>query len=388
MKQLEAMNEHVVVLYQSLIDQETGQRGYSLSKNEAFLEPFYAGTETFQQTSEKLKQDITIFPSVSKSVTALMTSGEKWNSEYGNVQIKIIEDNKLIPHEVLDNSKMAFDNIRLLYKEVTNEIRLLKSEMEERSQNRVMIILTVFCFGILLMLVLAVFYIIWHLTNLVQPIVELEQSVTSYSNKDFTVKVPEYHKDDELGRLIIGIERMRTELKEKFFTLESIAYKDGLTGINNRRTADYYLTKFIEKAPMENDLSIILIDIDHFKNFNDKYGHLEGDRVLKHIASVLEKNVKTFDVLARFGGEEFILILPKTKYPCALNVAERLRKAIEMEPLGTYQIRASFGVTTFEKGDTYTSFIHKADEALYKAKANGRNQVELKLTNIEAQNQN
>ncbi len=384
MKQLEAMNEHVLVLYQSLIDQETGQRGYSLSKNDAFLEPFYLGTTTFQQTSEKLKQDIIIFPSVSKSITTLITSGEIWISEYGDVQIKVIKDNKLISNDVLDNSKMAFDHIRLHYKETKNEIKLLKSEMEERSQNRVMIILTIFCFGILLMLVLAVFYIIWHLTSLVQPIVELEQSVTSYSNKDFSVKVPDYHKDDELGRLITGIEHMRTELKEKFFTLESIAYKDGLTGINNRRTADYYLTKFIEKAPLENDLSILLIDIDHFKDFNDKYGHLEGDRALKHVASVLEKNVKTFDVLARFGGEEFILILPKTKYPCALNIAERLRNAIEKEPLGTYQIRASFGVTTFEKGDSYISLIHKADEALYTAKANGRNHVELKLTNIEA----
>ena len=139
---------------------------------------------------------------------------------------------------------------------------------------------------------------------------------------------------------------------------------------------------------MENDLSIILIDIDHFKDFNDKYGHLEGDRALKHVATILQQHVKTFDVLARFGGEEFILILPKTKYPYALNVAERLRKVIEKESLDSYQVRVSLGVTTFEKGDTYTTLIHKADEALYQAKANGRNRVELKITNIEALSQN
>ncbi len=378
------MNQHVLVLYQSLIDQETGQRGYSLSKNATFLEPFYQGSATFKQTSEKLKQDISTFPDVSDSVSALIASGEVWNKEYGYIQINITKNNKEISNDTLAESKIAFDTIRRDYKEATNEIKQLKLQMEERSQNSVMIMLTIFCFGILLMLVLAVYYIIRHLTNLVQPIVELEQSVTSYSRKDFTVSVPEYHKDDELGRLITGIERMRTELKGKFFTLESIAYKDGLTGINNRRTADYYLTKFIDKAPMENDLSIILIDIDHFKDFNDKYGHLEGDRLLIHVAAVLQKNIKTFDVLARFGGEEFILILPKTKYSCALNVAERLRKAIERESLDSYQIRASFGVTAFEKGDTYTSFIHKADTALYKAKANGRNRVELKLTDIES----
>ena len=381
------MNQHVLVLYQSLIDQETGQRGYSLSKNGAFLEPFYEGSSSFQQTSDKLKQDLMIFPDVSTSVNTLIASGEVWNNEYGQEQINMVKNNQQIPNKILEDSKVAFDNIRHHYKEVTNEIAQLKSEMEERSQNRVMIMLTIFCFGILLMLLLAVHYIIRHLTNIVQPIVELEQSVTSYSLKDFTVAVPKYHKDDELGRLITGIEHMRTELKEKFFTLESIAYKDGLTGINNRRTADYYLTKFIEKSPMENDLSIILIDIDHFKDFNDKYGHLEGDRALKHVASVLQKHVKTFDVLARFGGEEFILILPKTKYPYALNVAERLRKVIEEETLDSYQIRASLGVTTFEKGDTYTTLIHKADEALYQAKANGRNRVELKITNIEALSQ-
>ena len=381
------MNQHIFVLYQSLIDQETGQRGYSLSKNGAFLEPFYEGSSTFRTTSEKLKQDLLIFPNISKSINTLIASGESWNDEYGQKQIDMIKNNQQIPHEILDESKVAFDTIRDHYKEVTAEVNRLKSDLEERSQNRVMIMLTIFCFGILLMLVLAVFYIIRHLTTIVQPIVELEQSVTSYSLKDFTVAVPTYNKDDELGRLITGIEHMRTELKEKFFTLESIAYKDGLTGINNRRTADYYLTKFIEKGPMENDLSIILIDIDHFKDFNDKYGHLEGDRALKHVASVLQKHVKTFDVLSRFGGEEFILILPKTKYPFALNVAERLRKAIEEELLDSYQIKASLGVTTFEKGDTYTTLIHKADEALYQAKANGRNRVELKLTNIEALSQ-
>ena len=381
------MNQHILVLYQSLIDQETGQRGYSLSKNSAFLEPFYEGSSTFQQTSEKLKQDIIIFPQVSKSVNNLIVSGEVWNSEYGQEQINMGKSNHRIPNEILEKSKAAFDSIRHHYKEVTNEINQLKSKLEERSQNRVMMMLIIFCFGILLMLVLAVYYIIKHLTNLVQPIVELEQSVTSYSMKDFTVTVPKYHKDDELGRLITGIEHMRTALKEKFFTLESIAYKDGLTGINNRRTADYYLTKFIEKAPMENDLSIILIDIDHFKDFNDKYGHLEGDRALKHVATILQQHVKTFDVLARFGGEEFILILPKTKYTCALKVAERLRKAIEVESLDAYEIRTSLGVTTFEKGDTYTSLIRKADEALYQAKAYGRNRVELNITNIEALSQ-
>ena len=381
------MNQHILVLYQSLIDQETGQRGYSLSKNSAFLEPFYEGSSTFQQTSEKLNQDIIIFPQVSKSVNSLIVSGEVWNSEYGQEQINMVKNNHRIPHEILEKSKAAFDSIRHHYKEVTNEINQLKSTLEERSQNRVMMMLIIFCFGILLMLVLAVYYIIKHLTNLVQPIVELEQSVTSYSMKDFTVTVPKYHKDDELGRLITGIEHMRTALKEKFFTLESIAYKDGLTGINNRRTADYYLTKFIEKTPMENDLSIILIDIDYFKDFNDKYGHLEGDRALKHVATILQQHVKTFDVLARFGGEEFILILPKTKYSCAMKVAERLRKAIEVNSLDAYEMRASLGVTTFEKGDTYTSFIRKADEALYQAKANGRNRVELKLTNIKALSQ-
>ena len=271
--QLDSMNQHVLVLYQSLIDQETGQRGFSLSRNDAFLDPFYEGTETFTQTSKKLKQDIIRFPEVRKSITDLLTSGEAWHKEYGQAQISMTKNNEQITNDMLAESKTAFDSIRQDYKEATDDIKQLKSDMEEHLQNRVMIILTIFCFGIFLMLALAVHYIIRHLTTIVQPIVELEKSVTSYSNKDFSVDVPEYHKNDELGRLITGIERMRTELKDKFFTLESIAYKDGLTGINNRRTADYYLTKFIEKAPMENDLSIILIDIDHFKDFNDKYGH-------------------------------------------------------------------------------------------------------------------
>ena len=116
-----------------------------------------------------------------------------------------------------------------------------------------------------------------------------------------------------------------------------------------------------------------MMDIDHFKKVNDTYGHEFGDYVLKEFANVVKQNIRNSDIFARIGGEEFILILPHTSYESALKVAEKLRKAIEKHDFKGKKITASFGVSEFE-GDLQMA-IEIADEALYEAKRNGRNQV-------------
>lgn len=130
-------------------------------------------------------------------------------------------------------------------------------------------------------------------------------------------------------------------------------------------------------------ISVLLLDIDHFKKFNDTYGHQVGDFVLTEFATILKDNVRKYDVVARYGGEEFVVILPETNTEEAMKVAEKLRSAIETADFDdnseTYNVRASFGVSSStpstEDNFSKDTLIGQADQALYEAKEKGRNRV-------------
>jgi diguanylate cyclase len=158
---------------------------------------------------------------------------------------------------------------------------------------------------------------------------------------------------------------------------------DPLTKIANRKSFDEGLRSAIaESRQTSNPLCLILIDIDHFKSFNDSYGHLTGDQVLRLVAMTIKSNIKGRDLAARYGGEEFVAILPNTDLKGAMIVAENVRQAIHgkellkrstNEKLG--RITASFGVAAFRPNDTAGSLIERADRCLYAAKHAGRNRV-------------
>lgn len=161
------------------------------------------------------------------------------------------------------------------------------------------------------------------------------------------------------------------------------ALRDPLTGIANRKCFDEKLLEAIADADATgNALSLIIFDIDRFKAFNDTYGHLTGDQVLRLVAQVLKANVRGGDLPARFGGEEFVAVLPHTALEGATAVAENIRRAIQskellkrstQEKLG--RITLSAGVAQYRPGDSAASLIGRADHALYLAKEAGRNRV-------------
>ena len=156
---------------------------------------------------------------------------------------------------------------------------------------------------------------------------------------------------------------------------------DPLTKIANRKSFDEGLVEAMDEATETGTpLSLMLLDIDHFKNFNDTFGHQTGDQVLRLVAMTLKSNIKGKDLAARYGGEEFVAILPYTDLKGAVIVAENIRKAIQAkellkrstgEKLG--RISASFGVASLWPNDNVTSFIERADRCLYAAKHAGRN---------------
>jgi len=158
---------------------------------------------------------------------------------------------------------------------------------------------------------------------------------------------------------------------------------DPLTKIANRKSLDDGLdTAIAEASSSREPLSLILVDIDHFKNFNDTYGHQTGDQVLRLVAMTLKSNIKGKDLAARYGGEEFVAVLPYTDIEGAVIIADNIRRAIQAkellkrstnEKLG--RITASFGVATFRPSDTAASLIERADRCLYAAKHAGRNRV-------------
>ncbi len=165
--------------------------------------------------------------------------------------------------------------------------------------------------------------------------------------------------------------------------IQAEAQKDPLTGVANRGEFDKALAREIKHASENNEpLALVLADIDHFKSFNDKWGHQTGDQVLRLVAEVMNANVKGQDMLARYGGEEFAIILPGTTMENAEMLANRIRFAVESRRLKKRRTDEDLGVVTMSMGisahseeDTSESMVERADKCLYAAKEAGRNCV-------------
>jgi diguanylate cyclase len=174
-----------------------------------------------------------------------------------------------------------------------------------------------------------------------------------------------------------------TTLQERLDQARREAFTDALTGIGNRRCFDLALLEHSERAANgEVELCLLLVDIDHFKKFNDSYGHRIGDQVLKVVGSQLKQMSRGTDVAARYGGEEFALLLVGAPFDIAMRRADQLREALASNYLRNKatgdlygQVTVSVGVAKYRMTDNVESFISRADAALYEAKDSGRNKV-------------
>lgn len=190
-------------------------------------------------------------------------------------------------------------------------------------------------------------------------------------------------KNQELEVQLVNSSQQVTELRNNLDTVKKEAMTDGLTGLLNRRAFDEQMLDCIGEADGSGTpMVLMLLDIDHFKRFNDTYGHLVGDQVLRLVARTLTDNVKGRDFAARYGGEEFAIILPDTPLSAGLRVAEVLRKSVESkevinkassESMG--RITLSIGISEYHGTESVAALIERTDKALYAAKHNGRNQV-------------
>lgn len=187
-------------------------------------------------------------------------------------------------------------------------------------------------------------------------------------------------KQDELDVMLAELSALFDRLAEQRTLLQQQAASDPLTGLANRRTLQARLEEEVRRAERyRRPFSLLLIDIDHFKQINDRLGHAAGDLVLRGLVQELNSNTRHSDLLARYGGEEFVLLLPETDAPSACELAELLRQRVSSLPLiiegQPCPLTISVGCASLRENEAPAALIERADQAMYRAKRGGRNQV-------------
>lgn len=281
-------------------------------------------------------------------------------------------------HEFRDHNDLHVVGIVTLLKDLN--WGLIISENHEAvyaklisSRNRNIIIVLLFA----LIIGLAAYH---FSTRIITPLTTLTNGAMRVAGGDLDVRLPIYI-NDELGLTTKVFNEMVVELHQSHDKLKELATTDTLTNLSNRKRIMEVLTSYFDQyRRYATPFSILMIDIDFFKNINDTHGHLAGDAVLKQVAKIFLKSLRNVDYTGRYGGEEFLVVLPETNGEEACKSGERIREAtknhIFLHEKQALRISVSIGVATADDGDKdVDSLIGRADDALYQAKDSGRNQV-------------
>ena len=210
--------------------------------------------------------------------------------------------------------------------------------------------------------------------NLHEVVIRMKE--LALGGSDFSQRL-ERNAKDELGVLIYWFNKLSDKLEQDYVNLENVSITDKLTQLNNRTRTDAFFPKALAEALKSNQpLCAVLLDIDFFKAINDNHGHLAGDKILQCLASLLKESADQHDFVGRWGGEEFIIILPNTSAKQAFKKMEQLRETIAQFSFPDVpQVTVSFGLAMAQHGDDTDSIMARSDKCLYKAKEQGRNCV-------------
>jgi diguanylate cyclase (GGDEF)-like protein len=279
-----------------------------------------------------------------------------------------------------------------VHREVARYQAATRQQLEEtRAATDRMQILLLVLGGVVVFIALPFFWVYLG-GQVVQRIDDLAAMARRLAAGDLSGGLPPRTRD-ELGDLaeglimargaMIELQQSNEKLQQKSAELLTMAITDPLTGVANRRRFTEFAQIELDRSQRYNHpLSLVLMDLDHFKSINDRFGHDMGDRVLIHTATLLSQEIRGTDLVARYGGEEFILLLPEEPLDGALKLADRLRSLTEAQRLttpdgGVVRWSISVGVVSMKRTDGgLHDLIRRADAALYRAKAAGRNHVE------------
>jgi diguanylate cyclase (GGDEF)-like protein len=211
---------------------------------------------------------------------------------------------------------------------------------------------------------------------LVRPLDRLSEASQQVAQGDFAVDLPVLG-GGEVGQLTQVFNDMVVRLREQRAELERLSVTDSLTNLFNRRRLMELLTDEVRRCQrLKHPFAVIMVDVDRFKDYNDAYGHPAGDQVLVRVAAILKEAVREVDSVSRYGGEEFVVVMPEAGEAEAATLAERLRQRIADEPFAHRQVTISLGVAQYPlQGEAADALIAAADAALYEAKRSGRNRV-------------
>jgi len=307
------------------------------------------------------------------------------NYYYSSMPIEITLDNDEV---MFGGSFDSVDHSQGNLGEHWNVIYIISDEDANIAVHEVLITMI---YGSSILIVIIIIISIVVANRFSKPIVKLKSFVKEFGSGDFTVRIKNYSNDeigvltqafndmaDNLDNSLISKNILEKEIKEKEILelkLIEMSQTDELTNIYNRRAFNDYYDIYYERAiRYKEDLAVIILDIDDFKLVNDKHGHLIGDNVLIKLSTQLKKLLRVTDIFARWGGEEFIILVPNTKNGQVMEFSERIRKHVANIDFDIGEsVTISLGIGMLESNDTKDLILKKADDALYKAKSQGKN---------------
>jgi len=344
--------------------------------------------DSFEQLSAKIDQAFAHALEVSAArpeVRALIDSArEQWQQARHDSRAVLMLPEATQPSEAADQMErmdVQFDSMAAALGEaailIQREVENTHALAHARKHQVQLLIAVMFGIGLLTAIVAAIILT----RSILIPLRALQEGARRLGNGDLGYRMPALRRD-ELGELAQVFNDMAQMLEENQRMLKYQASRDGLTGLYNKREFHLRLSQEAVRATRyRHPVSLMMLDLDHFKNINDTYGHPAGDKALRNTAIRLAVELRPTDVAARYGGEEFAVVLPETAAADALRIAERIRAHVENDAIRidedqSIHLTISIGVASLpDNAATESDLMQRADAALYAAKAGGRNRV-------------
>ena len=280
--------------------------------------------------------------------------------------------------QLKDLSVPAFDSVFTLKDQIKNKIVYETKKLKDKAF--ISLILASIQFIAALLIILAT--IIYFRNKLFKPLINLTDALKKIRTGENVPSLSdEISRPDEIGQLAEGVEMLQLSMSEERNLrklTEIMAITDELTGLYNRHFLEKSIDNVLSRSDRYNEpVTLAMFDLDHFKQINDTWGHPAGDEVLKKTSQMARQIIRSSDLLIRFGGEEFIILMPHTTLNGGTAVAEKMREAFEKnDHPGIGSVTASFGIAERQSGESFENWYARTDNALYHAKQTGRNRVE------------